>query len=654
MKKSLPVSKAFAKNRIEELGFDLWGEFVVPLYFEELSIDETRKSIIFEGGRGCGKTTLLRYLSHDTQFSPRRALTEENVPNQIGLYFRADTHYLRSFRGDAVSDEKWQAVFNHELCLSICLEVCGAIRNMSCTHERVEFFQGLSTLNISLLEDFVGGIGSNLSHLETFLKQQQAKLVMWLGNTDEGPPPTLLPFKAFLSTFIDLIRKQVKHLSDAVFFVFIDEYENLLPYQMRLINTHLKHAEPPLLFHVAVKRHGMATLETIGEERLQEPDDFRIEDIEARAAKTFDLFAAELLCFRLKKRGVNIGPPELSDTWLTSTENLEARRSNDAYRKKTLSAARTLLPGLSNVEFAQYILADQTLRQSFKKNLEKALKLVAPDIDAESFIKDAAPVETITTLALIYQKKKPNDILQQLDLSVSGQQSGFKSKEWNHHYFLATALYLFMALPRPCVLYAGFDNFLKLSRGNARHFLELCHQSIVDSGFTAENLSPITLEKQALAAHNASAYALRGVQSAGNGDRLYSVVSTLGQIFKASQSRPSQSEPERTHFSISDGELSKESKGVLNECIKWSVLYSNPETKVKSARFESEEYILNPIFAPHFRISFNKGRRLEIPYPDAELVLLGSKDDLSSLLKRYANSWELTELDQGTLFSSET
>ncbi len=47
------AAQAFAKNRAEELGFDLWGEFVVPLYYDRLALDEVRKPLIFEGGRGC-------------------------------------------------------------------------------------------------------------------------------------------------------------------------------------------------------------------------------------------------------------------------------------------------------------------------------------------------------------------------------------------------------------------------------------------------------------------------------------------------------------------------------------------------------------------------------------------------------------------------
>ena len=79
------IRLAYAQNRAEEQPKDIWEEFVIPLYFNDLPIKEQRKSLVFQGGRGCGKTMLLRYLSHTSQFSPRRLdLSLEDV-KYVGL-----------------------------------------------------------------------------------------------------------------------------------------------------------------------------------------------------------------------------------------------------------------------------------------------------------------------------------------------------------------------------------------------------------------------------------------------------------------------------------------------------------------------------------------------------------------------------------------
>ena len=57
------IQRAFVKNRAEELGYDVWKHFAVPPFYDRLDLADAKKPRII-GGRGCGKTMLLRYLSH--------------------------------------------------------------------------------------------------------------------------------------------------------------------------------------------------------------------------------------------------------------------------------------------------------------------------------------------------------------------------------------------------------------------------------------------------------------------------------------------------------------------------------------------------------------------------------------------------------------
>lgn len=642
---------AFAKNRAEELGFDLWSEFVVPLYFDKLALDEVRKPIVFEGGRGCGKTTLLRYLSHATQLSERRHLRTEDLPRQIGLYLRADTQYLRTFRGDALSDADWEKAFEHELCLTIASEIFDALRLLTVTPERQLAFPGVKTLNLGVWQDFDPTAPTGFEAAMSYLRSARNKFAMWLNNPDSETRPRFFPVKPFLTELVASLRAQLPFLADRVFFVFIDEYENLLEYQMRVINTRLKHSEAPLIFHIATKRNGMLTRETVGTERLQERDDFRTFDVEDESAEDFPLFAAELFCFRLRRKGISVGPEIIDEHLLCSTENLSRRRSDDAYRRQTLAAARFVLPGFNNIEAAQYVMNDATLRSSLKRNIEAALRDSDASLSADSFVRDDAPIESICSPALIYQGKPPKLVLDEMEKAVQGKRSKFKEGDWSHHYFSGCMYLLFLPLQRPCILYAGFDSFLKMSRGNARHFLELCHLSILGSENHSDQMDPIPVERQAGAARAASAMFVKETQGSGDhGNRLFHVVNTLGQIFKLSQARRSQSETERTHFSASQAGLDIESNVILSECVKWSVLFVVPETKVKDTRVEANDYIFNPIYSPFFGISFNKGRKLDLKSDTLKAMLTGNREEINQLVKDYRKAWDIGDQDQIPLF----
>jgi hypothetical protein len=637
---------AFAKNRAEELGFDLTDLFVMPLFFDKLALHEVRKPLLIEGGRGCGKTTLLRYLSHQTQLSPKRQISQDNLPKEIGLYLRADTQYLRAFAGDALDDREWQRAFEHSLCLSILGELLGALTLLDQGQQRKEAFAGIESLDLGVIRDFDEAAPDTLRAMQQHVYQQKNRMASWLNNPDDEQRPRFLPLKQVLIAAIDAVRQQLPFLAEQVFFVFIDEYENLLQYQMQVINTLLKHSEPPLIFHVATKRNGMATRATIGTEQLQEPADYRKFDVEEHLARDFELFASELFCFRLGKRGTGSAEAQfaVSAEVLMDPTKIGLRRDDADYRRRVRAVVDQLLPGMSMDELARFVLKDESLHGRLLKVLSDGLAAQRSGVSAGAFVRAGIPTASVCSAALLHQGKKAEEVLEALDKQERGEKSRFGGDGgWIHHYLVGCILHLYLPLQRPCLLYAGFDAFLKLSRGNVRHFLELCHLSMVELDHDPKPNESVPVEKQAMAARTASALFVKESQGSGDeGNRLFLVVNTLGQIFRLSQNRPSQSEAERTHFSI-DSALPPEADAVLQECVKWSILFVVRETKVKDERYEGEEYILNPIYAPYFGISYNKGRKLNLSAQAAIDLLVGSRDNLDKLLKNYKSKWLVSE-----------
>jgi len=54
------LQQVFTQNRAEELGNDVWRHFVVPPFYDKLDLQQAKKPRVIIGGRGCGKTMLLR------------------------------------------------------------------------------------------------------------------------------------------------------------------------------------------------------------------------------------------------------------------------------------------------------------------------------------------------------------------------------------------------------------------------------------------------------------------------------------------------------------------------------------------------------------------------------------------------------------------
>jgi hypothetical protein len=87
----------------------------------------------------------------------------------------------------------------------------------------------------------------------------------------------------------------------------------------------------------------------------------------------------------------------------------------------------------------------------------------------------------------------------------------------------------------------------------------------------------------------------------------------------------------------------------LTEAEKWSVLFLSRETKMKSTGAIGSDYILNPIFAPFFQISFRKKRSLPITTAQLLQMLEGDQRTRDALVREIGQQ-ESTNCNQGDLF----
>jgi hypothetical protein len=187
--------------------------------------------------------------------------------------------------------------------------------------------------------------------------------------------------------------------------------------------------------------------------------------------------------------------------------------------------------------------------------------------------------------------------------------------------------------------------------------LELCHNSLAKAITINEALDiPVPPQKQAEAAKQASTAFLGEIKSFGRyGEKLYGFVFRLGSLFDLAHRRLTQSETEQSHFSIRKGDalLSEQDDVFLNEAVKYSVLFVDEDTKKKNAALlEAEEYVLNPIYAPYFHISYRKKRKLELSTNDVICLLRGTMDEFTNLMRRYEKEWKVDNEEQPlTLFS---
>ena len=648
-----------AKNRAEELGYDLWERFVIPPFYDRLDLVKARKPRVVIGGRGCGKTMLLRYLSHQTMFSKSRKEIPSDDISHIGLYWRVDTQFVSLMFKRNKDEEEWRAAFEHMTSLIIGLEILKSLESIAeSTFEMIKQ-DSIYKVDFSGLRNFDSALPSTFLDLKKLLLEKLWQFESWLNNIQKTESPIFLP-KRFLEAVVEIIKGQIPLLKESNFFVYLDEYENLLPYQQRIINTWLKHSEVPLIFNLAMKRNAFKERSTIGNESLSDIHDYRQYDLEVfyEDESVFEVFAAEILILRLSEYGLDNAPINVSD--LRDIDKVKDRSDSD-YKKRVLEFAKGLFPAITRKELAEEILRDPLLANRVKTQINVALEKRNSSLKAEDFFLHQYPEAIIIIPALLNREKlRPEEIIQELQKLITNSTNKFSGNGgWIHNNFFGCVLLIYEPLNRVCPFYAGFRTFCKMSHGNIRHLIELCHKSITKTnidGSTEFGKLRISYKNQAEAALQASTAFLGEIKTFGkHGNRLHAFVLRLGTLFHQAHKRPSQSEPEQNHFSIVKGArgLSQEQLNILAESIKWSVLFEEKATKQKSSsQLESTEYVLNPIYAPYFHISYRKKRKLELKTDEFISLIEGEVQEFEAILRKYIKLWEVDIKDSPlTLFS---
>jgi len=656
MKSSLESFRTvFSKNRTEELGADVYKHFVVPRFYDQLDLLTARKPRLLIGGRGCGKTMLLRYLSYESSFSIHRTSIPEDAIEHLGLYWRIDTQFAAVMNKRGLPQDVWSSAFNHFLALLLSAEIVRCVEKIAVSTCPVVKPNDLASLSFDRLALFDNGFGGNAVTFSRTLQDRLWIFESWVANVRKVSEPVFLPGVLFLQALISHLKDSILALGAANFFVYVDEFENLLDYQQRILNTCIKHSETPLIFNIAMKRHGFQTKSTVGPEAIQNIADYREYDLEEYLLDSnFPVFSAEVLSLNLSNAGVGDVPIDVNG--LQNPETLATRKAKD-YIDIVSPWIKTLFPGLSHDGLAAAVFSNETLVRKLQDRISAALKERGGTKPITSFFRPEFPQASIVVAALLHRRRLTfDDIEKEMNLLAAGKPNKFTGAQgWIHNNFIGCLLWLYESHSSFCPLFSGFEVFCLLARGNLRHFLELCHVSLNQmSEAQILALTPVPPVLQAKAARQASTTFINEIPAFGRyGDRLHTFVFRLGSLFALAHRRPSQSEPEQSHFAVTSGSsrIKDETTEFLNEAEKWSVIYREEETKVKdNVKVISFDYILNPIYSPYFNITYRKKRKVELTQGDLETLIHGSFNDANELLRRFSRSWGVDDTTGGTLF----
>ena len=229
------LGELFGSYKAEYLRERIFELYTRPAYFPGL---ETNRPCALIGGRGTGKTTVLRSLSYQGRYALSKGQNAVKDWAYYGMYTRVDTNRVTAFAGPDLPDLSWRRLFSHYINILFCSQITDFLK----WYRR--FVQEAHRLDASACEQVSLSLGieasSDEAQLEAALKLAKIRFEAYLNNLKAEQ----LPFISMQAAPLDLLMEAVCSLPQfggKRFFFIIDEYENFLDDQQTVLNTMVKH-----------------------------------------------------------------------------------------------------------------------------------------------------------------------------------------------------------------------------------------------------------------------------------------------------------------------------------------------------------------------------------------------------------------------------
>lgn len=644
---SLVRASDYTDDQINRLWVEL-GKEQIDAVIEPRS----RISKFILGGKGTGKTHLLRYYSYPViRLRRKKESGIEIIKNEkfIAVFLRATGVDATRFECASDFTNKWQQLFGIYLELRLAeglLDILCDIRETSpdSTFHDKEFISEISRSVISKdletlnsLEDFKGWVVKRRREIDDAVNN-----AAFTGSLELHVPFSIgalaLPIKRAMA-------KWNHEIDEFPLLYLIDEVENFTESQQQVINSLIRYGESNATFRVTGRLYAVKTYSTLanGEEN-REGSEFKITHLDEilRAYKDYPKFSKKFVIKRLQSCGV---VPESLES-----ENNPAKDPATYFKEVSTSdfyknAIREMGVDQSQSNFVA----------SFEKELEyldeKGARLVG-----DLLTKDVPLILKKLNILLFCKKMKKSPVVDvelakrlrrdSLNFATSnGSPEKYYRTAYGHWGYDLFAQICRDSKSRSTVPYAGFEYFLKMTLGNPRSLLIILGHIYSIARFRGVDFAgdaKLSVEIQTEAAHEAARFMFEYDSNyGGNSEIPRRAVSRLATLLRTARYALNIPEVSPLAVSFSDSDLSQSARITLNSALNYSFLFEGKMNRPdRNSDRVNRKIQLNPMLSPKWLLPIQRRGDLSLNRDLLNSIFDPEKsEEFEVLLKRMNVKW---------------
>jgi hypothetical protein len=640
----------------------LWVEMGVD-YINAVIEPKVAFSKYILGGKGTGKTHLLRYYSY-----PVMRLRYPNNPSLeviadngfLAIFLRATTLDASRFQAAAdVSQLSWQLLFGVYFELRLFEGVLDALIDISADSPGKFNDTALISFLSQKVTDGDFAECRSLFDLRSWSVAKKRHIDHAINNAAfSGQLSVIVPFS--LGALCVSLSEAMKHwcakLEAVPLIYLIDEIENFSVAQQEVVNTLIRYGEGKATFRVTGRLYSRKTFATLdnGEEN-REGAEFRtvkLDDI-LRDYAPYPRFAKNFIARRLSELAPALARRLLDPSMFF--QDIDARGFyEDAINQ--LRVGDGLEPGISAFRHAipRVVKPNDVDLDEIVDCLTIGFPAILQKLNLLLFLKKQRRTKNSITLA--------RGISDQCKCYVQsgGILKGPYATAYGHY-----ANDLFAQICRGSrrtlgVPYAGFDNFVKMSSGNPRNLLVILSKTFETAQFRGEDFlsgSPLSIQTQTEAARQAAKFAFESDSNYGSASESASAaVRRLAELLRAARFCLKIPEVSPLTISFSEADLLPEAIQTINNALNYSLIYEASSGRPdRSTKAINRKIQLNPMLAPRWGLPLARRGDLDLNANAVNAIFSNSSSSqfermLRSLISRWDGVPDASESSQVVLF----